>query len=67
MCCVRNCETCKGCLEEIGVRALRLIESVFAMLDEHVQVVIWDCGVLLQIVQRTEFLDSKTADISVVD
>lgn len=37
------------------------------MLDEHVQVVVGDCCVGLQIIQCLKLLDAKAADVAVVD
>ena len=63
--CVGDCDAGEGLEKEVRVRALGVVESVLTMLDEHVQVVIGYCRVLLQVIQGFEFLDSEAVDITI--
>ena len=65
--CVGDCDAGKGLEEEVRVRVFGVVEGVLAVLDEHVEVVVRDRLVLLQVVQGFEFLDSQAADIAVED
>ena len=67
MCRVCDRESGKWRKEEIRVGGDGLIKGVFTMLDKHVQVIVGNGGVLLQVVEGLEFLYAKTADIAVVD
>lgn len=64
---VGDCDAGKGLEEEVRVCVLGVVECVLAVLDEHVEVVVRDRLVLLQVVQGFEFLDSQAADITVED
>ena len=63
--CVGDCDAGEGLEKEVWVRALGVVESVLAMLDEHVQVVIGYRRVLLQVIQGLKFLESQAVDITV--
>ena len=65
--CVGDCDAGKGLKKEIRVCAFGVVESVLAMLDEHIQIVIGYCRVLLQVIQSFEFLEPKASDIAIVN
>ena len=63
--CVGDCNAGKRLEKEVRVRAFGVVESVLAMLDDHVQIVIGHCRILLEIIQGFEFLDSQAGDIAI--
>ena len=65
--CVGDCNAGKGLEKEVRVCAFGVVESVLAMLDEHVQIVIGYCRIFLEIIQGLEFLDSQAGDIGIED
>ena len=67
MCCVRNRNASKWRKVEVRVGGQGLIEGVLTMLDEHIQVVVGDCCVCLQVIQCLKLLDAEAADVAVVD
>lgn len=67
MCSVRNRNASKWRKVEVRVGGQGLIEGVFAMLDEHVQVIVGDCCVCLQVIQCFKLLYAEAADVGVID
>ena len=64
--CVGDSKTSEWCVEEVWVCIERVVESVLAMLNDHVEVVVGDCCILLKIVKVLEFGDSQGADVSII-
>ena len=65
--CVGDCDAGEGLEKEVWVCAFGVVESVLAMLDEHIQVVVGYCRVLLQVIQGFEFLHSQAVDVTIED